>query len=233
VKGKLAAGCEAYLMSSLRAADEIISPMLDRYRDGSSLSVSADTLYRLSLDAFHPVLFQQFMRRKPQKMPADPHQFFFTCAGGFAAHAFQWHPLAFSARSVPENIGFDGQTIDCRFLSDLLIGKDRAAACYLEREPPGAGYMVGLDSARGIATFGSFEVSPAGVVHSLDKWINRTEDFDHFEWMVRQRAHYRIRPDVWLELPGDCSDESGAIDEIIRGIERMRPGISERIARYA
>jgi hypothetical protein len=165
-------------------------------------------------------------------MPADPHQFFFTAADGFAAHAFQWHPLAFSARSVPENIGFDGQTIDCRFPSDLLAGKDRETTCYIDREPPGNGYMVGLDSAHGIAAFGNFEVSPAGVVRSLDKWINRAEDFDYFEWMVRQRAHYRVPPDVTLALPTDCRDEDGVIEEIIQGVEGQRAHIMQRIARY-
>jgi hypothetical protein len=233
IKDKLAAGYELFLMSALRVTDEKISPLLAAYRQGSRLVIPADMLYRLSLEALHPAMHQQFMRRAPQRVGADPHQFFFTRADGFSAHAFQWHPLAFSARTVAEDVGFDGQTIDARFPSDLLVGKDRARACYLDVDPPANGYMVGLDSAAGIARFGNFEVSPVGIVRSLEKWINRVEDFDHFEWMLRQRAVYRVPPDVRVELPNDCPDEDSTVEKIVAGIEAVRPEILRRIGRYA
>lgn len=232
-KDKLAAGYDLFLTSGVRVADEAISPQVSLYRSGLALAIPADALYRLSLEALHPVVRQQFMREPPQRMPADPHQFFFTCPEGFAAHAFHWHPLALSARAVPETIGFDGQTIDCRFPSDLVAGKHYAAACYLDRDPPENGYLVSLDSSRGIAQFGNYEVSPGGVARSLEKWINRAEDFSYFEWLLRQRSLYRVPPDMPLELPKDSRDEDGAIAETIRHIEDMRPAITHRIARYA
>jgi hypothetical protein len=231
-KDKLAAGYDLFLLSTPRVTDEKITNALEPYRYGPALAVPADTLYRLSLEALHPVVSRQFMRQPPQRLPADPHQFFFRCTDGFAARSFQWHPLAFSARSVPEDVGFDGQTIDCRFPSDLLVGKDRDAACYLDRNPPRDGYLVSLDSARGITEFGAREVSPSGVAQSLEKWINRAEDFDHFEWMLHQRAHYPLPAGLPLDLPADSQDEDSAIEETIKLIEEMRPMIMQRIARY-
>jgi hypothetical protein len=231
-KEKLASGYDLFTLSPPRVTDETISPALVRYRRGAALAVPAGDLYDLSLQTLHPSVASQFVRRTPQRLPADPHQFFFTCPDGFSAHSFQWHPLAFSTRSVPETVGFDGQTIDCRFPSDLLVGKDRARACYLDRNPPQDGYLVSLDGARGIAEFGKYEVSPQGIAQSLEKWINRFEDFEHFEWMLRERALYRVPPELRTGLPDDCWDETQAIEEMIRAIEAMRPMILARIERY-
>ena len=135
--------------------------------------------------------------------------------------------------AVAEDIGFDGQTIDCRFPSDLLAGKDLTRTCYLQHHPPQDGYMVGLDSARGIAQFGDFEVSPAGVAESAAKWISREEDFGYFAWLLRQRALYRVPPGLPLNVPGVCRDEHEAVDEIVKEIEARRPEVVRRISRYA
>jgi hypothetical protein len=232
-KKKLSSGYDMFMTSPLRVLDDTISAPLAHYRHGSVMTVPADELYRLSLATLHPAMRLQFMCVPPQHLPADPHQFFFTCAEGFAAHAFQWHPLALSARSVAEDVGFDGQTIDCRFASDLLAGKDLTRACYLQRDPPHGGYMVSLDSARGIARFGNFDVSPDGVAGSAAKWIRREEDFGYFSWLLRQRAFYRVPPGLPLDLPGDGRDEDGAVDEIVKGLENRRPDIVQRIGRYA
>ncbi|HTY70243.1 MAG TPA: hypothetical protein VMH36_26555 [Alphaproteobacteria bacterium] len=233
-KEKLAAGYDMFLMMpALRMIEDKASLVLQRHRQGAALTIPAEDLYRLSLEALHPVMLLQFMRRTPQRFPADPHQFFFTSARGFSAHTFQWHPLAFSARVVPENIGFDGQTIDCRFPSDLLVGKDRARASYVYQHPPSHGYLATVDNSQSVAAFGNFEMSPAGVVRSIDKWINRAEDFGHFAWALRQRTQFVVPPDLRLELPADCCDEDSAIEGIVAGMEGLRPEISRRIARYA
>lgn len=233
-KDKLAAGYDIFLMSpALRMIDEKAAPLIQRYRRGSELVVPADALYRLALETLHPGTFLQFMRRDPQRLAADPHQFFFTTTDGFAAHTFQWHPLAFSARSVTEDIGFDGHTIDCRFSSDLLAGKDRIRASYVYQDPPRDGYVVTVDSMRNVAEFGDFEMSPRGAVRSIEKWINREEDFDHFEWALRQRTEFRVPPGVRLVLPTDCPDEDKAIETIIAGVKNLRPVISRRIKGYA
>lgn len=233
-KHKLAAGYDVFLMSpALRLIEEKASLFLQGYRQGPALAVPADPLYRLSLEAMHPVMLLQFMRRTAQRFPADPHQFFFTSPEGFSARTFQWHPLALSTRSVKDDVGFDGQTIDCRFASDLLAGKDRAKGCYFYRDPPQDGYVVTLDTTRSVAEFGNFEVSAPGVVRSIEKWINREEDFDYFEWALSQRTQFRVPSGVHLDLPADCRDENAAMEEIIAGIGRMRPDVARRIARYA
>lgn len=232
-KQKLVDGYEAFLSSSLRAATEKMSPSMDPYREGPMLSVPAADLYRLSLDALHPTIFKQFVRQPPQTMGADPHQFFFTRPGGFAAHAFQWHPLAFSARDVPEDIGFDCNTIDCRFMSDLLAGKDRSKVCYIQAAPPEGLYFVGLDSQAGIETFGQFEVSPSGVARSAAHWIIRPEDFDQYIWALRQKAFYKVPPDLDLPLPADCPDEQSTVEAAVSGLEEMKPELMNRIGRFA
>jgi hypothetical protein len=220
-------------MSPLRATAETIAPALQPYRQGAAINVPPEALYRLSLEHLHSSARLQFMRQVPQKMPADPHQVFFTAPGGFAAHAIQWHPFAFSARAVPEDIGFDCHTIDCRFAADLTRSKDRASVCYVQGQPPQDGYIVGLDSAQGLAEFGSFEVSPAGMARSLAHWISTEDDFDYFTWVLRQRALYTVPPKVNVDLPADCVGEEEAIADTIAAIERLRPEIMDRIRRYA
>lgn len=232
-KTKLNGGYDIVLMSLLRATDRTMSPALAAYRQAAALSVPPDALYRLALENIHPACFQQFMCRTPRRMAADPHQFFFASDGGFAAHGMQWHPLALSARSVPEDIGFDCHTIDCRFPSDLVRGKDFAAVCYLHRNPPGGAYIASIDRAQGIAEFGRFEVSPQGVAASLDHWINSEHDFAYFEWLLGQGARYAVPADATFDLPQDCIDENQAVADTIAAIEQRRPEIMDRIRRYA
>jgi hypothetical protein len=233
-KDRLAAGHEIVFLSPPRVADQPISAALASYRHGAALNVPADVLYRLSLEHLHPSAYQQFMCRTPRRMPADPHQFFFVRpGGGFAAHAIQWYPLAFSARSVAEDIGFDAHTIDCRFAADLTRGKDRSAVCWLQRNPPEGGYLVSLDRTEGIADFGSREVSPQGVAGSLSGWISTEDDFEFFKWVVQHAAVFDLPPGVNLELPQDCLHEDQAITDLIAAIEPHRAAIMGRVRRYA
>jgi len=232
-KEKLAAGHEIVLTSALRADAGAMRSLTERYRKGLSLDVPRDTLYRLSLETMHPALRRQFMRPVPQSTVSDPYQVFFTVPGGFAAHAFHWHPVAFSTRSVPADIGFDSHTIDGRFASDLLAGKDRDAACYLQRSPPDDFYLVSLDASGGVEAFGAFEVSPAAIVQSLSKWVDRPEDIAHFAWLLRQRAVYRVPPDLALDLPADCLDEESAIAATVDLLAAAQPQLLARIARFA
>jgi hypothetical protein len=76
-------------------------------------------------------------------------------------------------------------------------------------------------------------VSPAGVARSLAHWISTEDDFDYFEWVVRQAAAYDILPDIRVDLPVDGLDEVQAITDLIAAIERLRPEIMNRIRRYA
>jgi len=231
-KARLAAGYEIVLASALRARTEPALAAAAVHRIGRALAIPPDTLYRLSLETMHPALRRQFMRPVPQSTVSDPYQVFFTVPGGFAAHAFHWHPVAFSTRSVPADIGFDSHTIDGRFASDLLAGKDRDAACYLQRSPPDDFYLVSLDASGGVEAFGAFEVSPTAIVQSLAKWVDRAEDIDHFAWLLRQRAFYRVPPDLALDLPAECLDEESAIAVTVDLLEAARPQLLARIDRF-
>src|SRR5579883_1938807 len=141
--------------------------------------MSAELLYRLSLELPHASVREMFVRKSPSRIQAAPHQFHFPADGGFSTHAFQLHPLAFSTRAVPADIGCDFHTIDGRFASDLLAGQD-PAAWYVHENPPGDMYFIGLDGDSGITAFSPFEVSPRGIANAAQYWIGTMADIDHF-----------------------------------------------------
>lgn len=218
-------------VSPIRTLSEQILAHVERLhcRTGRSLVVRSDILYRLSFEALHPSVREMFIRQTPNRVVAVPHQFHFPAADGFGTHALQLHPLAFSTRSIAHDIGCDFHTIDTRFPSDLLHGEAR---WYVQDQPPGDMYVVGLDSEAGITSFGQFEASPQAIAKAAFYWVGQPHDIDYFIASVRRRTHYRTPVGVQLDLPSACRNEADAIAELVAGLEALRPAAAERIGRY-
>lgn len=233
-KRHLMGGRSVVVVQISRATSRKILEIMDQEgcrRDGC-LDIAADVLYRASFAALHPVILQSFMRREPTRLPVDPIQFYVTTPEGFALHSFQLNVLAVAADAIPADLRCDFHTTDTRLLSDLLVGRDREAACYLERRMPGEMYAVSLDEEEGVASFGNFELSPRGAVDSIGKWVNRPEDVDHFLWTIRQRFEYRLPAGVTLPLPNDCRNEDETVAEMVAGLEQERPKLLDIVKGY-
>ena len=202
-------------------------------RTGNCLDIPSDLLYRASVEAIHPAISASFMRRQPTLLPFDPIQFCFPTENGFALRSLQMSILAASTRHIPADLRCDFHTYDARLLSDLLVGLDRAKACYVHTHMPGELNYTALDEAEGVATFGAFELSPVGAVASIAKWMGRYEDLDHFIWAVQQRFEYPVPPGMSFAPPPDCRDEDEAVAEIVRLLQVNRDFFFESVRQFA
>lgn len=234
VKRRLISGYRAVVIQPIRGIAGVVQKLLEEKgcrREDGSFDIPGDFLYRATLKAIHPFIVRSFMRRTPTQIPMDPVQFYFRTPTGFSLHTYQLSALGLTAKYVPADFACDYHTTDARLLSDLLIGCDRDAACFVEHANSG-GYIVGLDEVGEATAFGDFEMSPAASVHAIQKWMAREEDIDHFLWAVRQQFDYPIPSDIHLDLPTDCRDEGATIAEIVALLKDSRPTILAELARY-
>ena len=229
VKARLTAGRRAVAGSPVRTERESFEAEV-----GARRNFTAAELYALSLRHMHSVMLAYFLRDPPSAIPAAPHMALFATADGFAAHSVQLCPYGIDTRYIPDSYPFDGLTLDCRMLCDLLRDSDRDAACWIEREMPGEAYLTALDDAAGIASFGSFKTTTAQVARSARHFTRYRHDIDHFRWAVAQRVFYPVPGELRARLPTDCIDEATAVSAII---DRMRLGLrralSLRIAEFS
>lgn len=233
-KTHLLAGKEAVVVAPLRSVAGHLMDKLEAggFRRHAALDVPAAFLYRASLETLHPFIRDSFMRREMTRIPVDPVQFFFPAEGGFVSHAFHLLPLMFSTRGLPADIGCDFQTFDTRLLSDVLVGRDRSAACLVHSPLPGEMYYVALDEEAGVASFGSAELTPLGAAQAILGWINRYEDLEHFIWAINQPFVYPVPPELTGLVPADCRDEREAVAEVARGLQERRPAIFNDLYDY-
>lgn len=235
VKRRLISGYRAVVMQPVRGMAGEVERLVERKgcrRPDGSLDIPGETLYWASLKAIHPLILHSFMRQPPTSLPVDPVQFYFTMPDGFALHTYQMSILGLAARYLPPDIGCDYHTYDTRLLSDLLVGTDRDAACYMDRRMPSEIYVVGLDEGGDMAAYGKFELTPPASVQSIQKWVARPEDVEHFRWAIQQRFEYPLPPDVRLDFPTDCRDEAGAIAEVTALLDANRSTMIDSIASY-
>lgn len=222
VKRRLLEGRRAVAGSPFRTEREGFEAEAGARRD-----FSATELYQISLRHMHKVTLGYFLRKTPSVIPAAPHQVLFTTPEGFAAHSVQLCPYGIDTRSLPESYPFDGLTLDCRMLSDVLAGHNYDATCWIDREAPGDAYLTALDDAAGIASFGRIDVTVAQVARSARHFMRYPHDLDYFRWSARQRVLFPIPDALRAQLPTDCVDEATAIALIV---DQMRLGLRRSIA---
>jgi hypothetical protein len=233
-KARLLSGYEAIVVQPVRAiASKILRRLEEQgFRRGNCLALAPEALYRASLETLHPLIMNSFMRTMPTPLPVDPIQFYFSTGRGFSLRTYQLNLLAASTRRLPADLGCDFHTMDTRFISDLLVGLDRATACFSSTEMPGEVYAVTLDEEGPVASFGDFELSPKGSVESIEKWIVRDEDIDHFIWAIQQKFEYPLPAGISLDLPKDCRDEDAAVSEVVTMLGARRPAIMKVLDEY-
>ena len=229
VKARLTAGRRAVAGSPVRTERESFEAEI-----GTRRNFTAAELYALSLRHMHRVMFDYFLRDPPSAIPAAPHMALFATADGFAAHSVQLSPYGIDTRYIPESYPFDGLTLDCRMLADLLRDSDRDAACWIEREVPGEAYMTALDDAAGIASFGSLKTTTAQVARSARHFMRYRHDIDHFRWAVAQRVFYSVPGELRARLPTDCIDEAAAVAAIVNRLRLgLRRALSLRVEEFS
>ena len=230
----LMSGYQAVVQQPIRAVASRIMTALEAagcLRDGC-IDVPSATLYRASLETIHPFIKQSFMRRQPTQLPVDPIQFYFPTSSGFRLHGFQLEFRAAATRDLPADLTCDFHTYDTRLLSDLLRGRDRDKAAYVQHQMPSETYLVTIDEEGTTASFGEFELSPPGSVRSIIKWINNEVDIDHFLWTVQQKFDFSLPPGVRLDMPADCADEDEAVSRMVQILQSERPAILQKLDVY-
>jgi len=233
-KEHLLAGRKAVVLQISRASSRKILALIDAggFRQGNRLLIASEPLYRASLEAIHPHILQTFMRRTPTRLSTDPISFYVRTPGGFTLRTLQLNVFAAATGHLPARLTCDFHSTDTRLLSDLLIGQDRAQACYIEHRIPAEMFAVSLDEEEGVATFGNFELSPAGSAESIVKWVGRDEDVDHFIWAVQQKFDYPVPADIKLDMPDDCRDPDEAVSEIIERLRARRQDVLNYIHQF-
>lgn len=233
-KRLLQSGYEAVVVQPIRSLADKIEGTIEAAgcRTDMTVDIPSDLLYRASLDALHPSIFQSFMKQTPTHVSTDPIQFCFPAAGGFSLRSLQLSILAAATGRVPADLGCDFHTSDTRLLSDLLVGLDRSKACFINHHMPGELNYTAVDDLGSLASFGNFELSPAGAVRSISKWMVRDEDVDHFIWAAQQKFDYPFPPGLTVELPEGCRREDEAIAEITALLEADRPALLASLDLY-
>jgi hypothetical protein len=232
-KQHLVAGIDAVVVQWSRVTARALH-LLDGHgcRRANSLDIPSDVLYRAGLQAIHPFILQSFMRRAPSRLPQDPVHLYFRMPGGFSHRSFQLNAFAVATRRLPADLRCDYHSADTRLLSDVLAGLDREKACHIAHGLPDDMYTVSVDDEKGVAGFGTFELSPQGAADSITKWVNRPEDIDHFLWAIRQRFEYPLPQGITLDLPRDSREEDQAVAEMVDALERQRADLLKILASY-
>lgn len=159
----------------------------------------------------------------------EPTSLIFRTEDGFCTHGFQFDPVMISSDLLPDDFVFDFQTIEKRFVAEIIDGRDAEALIRVVEEPIGDIAVLRLEPE---GDSDDLPVTPERCAQAGLALCDREADIPYFLWAIRQRFTVDCGDQAALLPEFDLLDE-GAIEETVEQFETGAEDTVRRIRFYS